>query len=71
MKDETTSRCTSQGKITRFSTSQEGSTCNTTSEGDTHMQVPDADFAIKAPGGHQAGDCGVKGHTPGGSTVAH
>lgn len=38
---------------------------------DTHMQVPDADFAIKAPGGHQAGNRGVKGHTPGGSTVAY
>lgn len=37
----------------------------------THMQVPYADFPIKAPRGHQARDGGVKGHTPGGSAVAH
>jgi len=35
------------------------------------MEVPDANFSIKAPGGHQAGDGGVKGHAPGGPAVAH
>lgn len=38
---------------------------------DTHVQVPDADLAVKAPGGHQAGDGGVKGDAPGGPAVAH
>lgn len=38
---------------------------------DTHMQVPDADLAVKAPGGHQAGDGGVKGYAPRGPAVAH
>lgn len=42
-----------------------------TLEVSTHMQVPDADFAVKASGSHKAGNGGVKGHTPGSSTVAH
>lgn len=41
------------------------------SEENTHVQVPDTNFTVKAPRSHQAGDGGVKGHTPGGSTVAH
>ncbi len=38
---------------------------------DAHMQVPNADFSIKAPGGNQARDGGVKGHTPRCASMAH
>lgn len=35
------------------------------------MQIPNANFSIKAPGGHQARDGGVKGHAPRRPPVAH
>lgn len=35
------------------------------------MQVPDSNFTIKAPRGHQPGNSGVEGHAPGRSSVAH
>jgi len=35
------------------------------------MQVPNADFSIKAPRGNQARDGGVKGHTPRCASMAH
>ena len=50
---------------------REGPATTAAPEGNTHVQVPDTNFTVKAPGGHQAGDGGVKGHTPGRSTVAH
>lgn len=44
---------------------------NTSNKTDAHMQVPNANFSIKAPRGNQARDGGVKGHTPRCASMAH